>query len=271
MTPAQSTALAFPDDEHTKSRVPGSANSTAPAGLHPYGSRAEDDDWDIQTAIASLSRTLAGDIVAGRSFAAPLHRDITASNLVIAQPRDEEVATSFTGEQSKRENTEPAPPLSVGSAKQPEYAAESTSAPEVAEPRLAEAGTMDDVLAVLRESGLVKLAARVVELHRRHEADPEEHPMPNTASLKRMAQAVLTNDRLRTPNRLAVNDEGFFTAEWTVGQAELVLSFWPSSHIRFAALDPVDIRGSHLRVGGLLNGSDAVNAVRWLVSRIPTS
>lgn len=129
---------------------------------------------------------------------------------------------------------------------------------------------MDDVLAVLRESGLVALAARVVELYRRHEADPEEHPMPNTASLKRMAQAVLTNDRLRTPDRLAVNDEGFFTAEWTVGQAELVLSFWPSSHIRFAALDPVDIRGSHLRVGGLLSSSDAVNAVRWLVSRIPT-
>ena len=95
--------------------------------------------------------------------------------------------------------------------------------------------------------------------------------MPNTASLKRMAQAVLADDRLRTPDRLAVNDEGFFTAEWAVGQAELVLSFWPSSHIRFAALDPIDVRGSHLRAGGLLNSADAVNAMRWLVSRIPTS
>ncbi len=94
--------------------------------------------------------------------------------------------------------------------------------------------------------------------------------MPNAASLKRMAEAVLSDDRLRAPNRLGVDDEGFFTAEWTVGQAELVLSFWPSAHIRFAALDPIDIRGSHLRVGGLLGTSDAVNAVRWLVSRIPT-
>ena len=267
MTPAQSTALALPDDEHAESRVPGPTNSTAPAALHPYGSRAEDDDSDIRTAIARSIRL----IVAGRSFAAPQHRDITASNSLIAQPRDELVATSFTGEPSKRESAELAPPPSVGLAKQPEYAAQSTSASEVAEARLAEAATMDDVLAVLRESGLVTLAARVAELHRRHEADPQEHPMPNTASMKRMAQVVLTNDRLRTPNRLAVNDEGFFTAEWTVGQAELVLSFWPSSHIRFAALDPIDIRGSHLRVGGLLNSSDAVNAVRWLVSRIPTT
>jgi len=237
MTPAQSMALSDIDEYRDSGYLaPTSSSSAAPARR-------------VQPSMAGLERALLW--IESRSA-----HNVTAS--------------SSTAEPSKTEGAEPPSPPPVVPAKQPEYAAQSTPASQVTQPGLAGAATMDDVLAVLRESGLVALADRVAELHRRHEADPEEHPLPNTASLKRMAQAVLTNARLRTPNRLAVNDEGFFTAEWTVGQAELVLSFWPSSHIRFAALDPIDIRGSHLRVGGLLNSSDAVNAVRWLVSRIPT-
>ena len=139
---------------------------------------------------------------------------------------------------------------------------------EVDDGRLVNASTNDDIIDVLRSHGLDTVADQVAVLFRRHEADPDE-PQPNTESLRRMAEAMLGNSRLRSPSRMGLSEEGFLHTEWNIEQGEIAMTFRPSAHIRFAALYPADDSGYDLRVGGLLSSADAMNAVRWLVSRIP--
>lgn len=139
---------------------------------------------------------------------------------------------------------------------------------EDADRGLDNASTDDEIVDILRKHGLDEVADQVVALSSRLKADPDG-PQPNVESLKRMAEAVLADDRLRSPSRITLNDEGFLHAEWDIEQGALAMTFRPSDHIRFAALYPEENGSFDLRVGGLLSRPDAMNAVQWLVSRIP--
>ena len=268
MTPAQSTALALPDYEHDESRVPGSANSTAPAHLHPYARRAEDDELDLRTAIAILTRTLAGDIAPRSLFAAPLHQDITAANLLIAQPRDEDVTMSaFTAEPSKLEGAEPAIPLPIIPAKQPGFPAPNVSVPKVDGRRLADASSVADVLGVLRDHGHIALAKEIAELIGRLADEPDEPP-PNTDSLKLLARVAFGEDSLRAPRSLALTKDGYLHAEWYLGEAKLFMTFLPTAHIRVVAVHPGTGGDDDLRVAGSLYSPNTESLAKWLASSL---
>ena len=125
-------------------------------------------------------------------------------------------------------------------------------------------GTGTDLTAMCK-AGMYEAAGRVAELYRLDRDDPSGDPPPNAASLRAMTRVLLGDKRLQRPHNISISNEGFFTAEWTVGKAELTLVFSPTGRIWYAASNP----GSEFRVGGTTDEAEALKIVEDVVSQIP--
>ena len=267
MTPAQNMALADIDDEHPEPGFGGHVNSTARARPVHHYSYAEDEGWDVQAAYAPLARHWLTDILNERPTTSP-HPDFIAPKwLTEPRPEKEVAASPFTAESSKREGAEPALPLSVIPAKQPEYLAPNVSVPEVDSRRLADTSSVDGVLGVLRDCGHTALAEEIDELISRLADEPDEPP-PNTDSLKLMARVAFGEDRLRAPRSLALTKEGYLHAEWYLREAKLFMTFLPTAHIRVVAVHPGTGGDDALHVAGSLYSPNTESLARWLASSL---
>ena len=130
--------------------------------------------------------------------------------------------------------------------------------------------TVDDIVAALRDSGLVKVADRAAELSKLHEDDPDE-PQMNTASLRGLAETLRRNPRLRGP-RLSLTEEGFVHAWWRTTQGgTIAMTFRPDGPVEFGAISEPAGRGTELlRIGGLHHPEVAVDALQWFTTRLAT-
>ncbi len=132
------------------------------------------------------------------------------------------------------------------------------------------ASTPDDICAVLRDLGLVKVADRAAELSKLHEDDADE-PQMNTASLRRLAETLCRNPQLQRP-KLSLTEEGFVHAWWQTAQGGTVaMTFRPDGPVEFGAISEPAGRGVELlRIGGLHHPDVAIGALRWFTTRLVT-
>lgn len=96
-----------------------------------------------------------------------------------------------------------------------------------------EAGSKEDVIALIRRFGLESTADRLAYLDKLAEDDPEEEHF-GLESLRRFAAFVL--DRHLPPPKIGISPGGLVHAVWCVTDGILSMDFLPSGKVRFAAV-----------------------------------
>ena len=134
--------------------------------------------------------------------------------------------------------------------------------------RIAEAGTVDEVVEALRAFGLSGVAERLTYLVDLSIDDPEEPPL-NFESLLALADLLVSHDRVSEPT-ISTDPVGLLLAEWRVPPDGLMaFEFWPGGRIQFAAISaPADRDTERASVYGTLPKDEALAALAPFMTQL---
>ena len=127
--------------------------------------------------------------------------------------------------------------------------------------------TPEGVVALLRRSGLERIAARLDYLRQVVDEDPE-HPPLEIESLRSLAAFLLAARQWPHP-QISAGPDGLLSAQWKTPSAEaMAMEFLASGLIRFAALSSPGDPEDQWSVSGTLPGNEVMAAVEPLTVRM---
>lgn len=136
------------------------------------------------------------------------------------------------------------------------------------QPQIETASTHEEIVAVLRLFGLVKIADRLSYLRSLADDDPDE-PTIDIESLQAMALFLMDERQLPDP-QIGASPDGFILIEWPVPtNGILAMEFLPSGLIRFAATSGPTQPGTHRKnVSGTYLKDEVLAAVQPFSSQL---
>ena len=136
------------------------------------------------------------------------------------------------------------------------------------QPQIENAGTHEEIIAVLRLFGLDAIADRLNYLRQLVEDDPDE-PSMVLESLRSLALFLMSERQLPDP-QIGVTPDGLAQIEWRFpNNGILAMEFLSSGLIRFAAISAPAQRGvERLSVNGTLYKEATLEAVRPFTARL---
>ena len=137
--------------------------------------------------------------------------------------------------------------------------------------RIAEAGTIDEIITVLAECGneLAAVASRLSELERFVAEDDDESPMRLDSARAMTIFLILSQGQFGRP-RIAVDPAGLLLVEYGVAESGiLAVEFLSADFVRYAAVSAAATAdGTRLRINGTVPASLALEMVRLFVMNV---